>query len=141
MLVYVDSSVVLRIILEQPSPLAEWDQIGLAVSSTLLAVECHRTLDRYWREDRLSDSGLATKRTETEVILRRFDSVLLDDAVLRGAAKPFPTLVRTLDALHLSSAIIDRTAQPPDERPITFATHDLQLARAARAMHFEVIGA
>ena len=58
MLAYVDSSVVLRMILfEQPSPLAEWDQIDLAVSSTLLAVECHRSLDRYWREDRLSDSG------------------------------------------------------------------------------------
>jgi len=140
-LAYVDSSVVLRIILEQPSPLAEWDQIDLAVSSTLLAVECHRSLDRYWREDRLSDSGLAAKRTETEVILRRFDSVLLDDAVLRAAAKPFPTLIRTLDALHLSSAIIYRTAQPPDERPIRFATHDVQLAGAARAMHFEVIGA
>lgn len=34
-----------------------------------------------------------------------------------------------------------RSAQPPDERPLLFATHDTQLARAARAMHFEVIGA
>jgi hypothetical protein len=37
--------------------------------------------------------------------------------------------------------MIYRSAQPSDERPILFATHDLALARAARAMHFEVIGA
>ena len=141
MIAYVDSSVVLRIILEQPSPLAEWDQLDVGVSSPLIAVECHRALDRYWREDRLSDSALAAKRTETEAILHRFDSVSLDETVLRAAAQPLPTIVTTLDAIHLVSAVLYRAIQPPDERPLIFATHDLQLARAARAMHFEVIGA
>jgi hypothetical protein len=33
-----------------------------------------------------------------------------------------------------------RAGQPPDERPILFATHDVALAAAAKAMHFDVIG-
>ena len=44
---YVDSSVILRFALGQPGLLEEWDQILLAVSSSLASVECLRTLDRF----------------------------------------------------------------------------------------------
>ena len=37
--------------------------------------------------------------------------------------------------------MIFRGKQPEDERPILFATHDKQLARGARAMNFDVLGA
>ena len=65
----------------------------------------------------------------------------LDEHVLDVAAQPLPTPLTTLDAIHLATAIIARASQPDGERPILFATHDKQLATAARAMHFEVIGA
>jgi hypothetical protein len=45
-----------------------------------------------------------------------------------------------LDALHLATAMLYRTTQSRDERPILFATHDVQLAKAAKAMLFDVIG-
>jgi hypothetical protein len=51
-----------------------------------------------------------------------------------------PAIVAALDALHLVSAVLYRSAQPKDGRPIYFATHDGQLAAAARALHFEVLG-
>jgi predicted nucleic acid-binding protein len=137
---YLDSSVLLRIVLEQPGALAEWPALTGGISSPLLAVECHRTLDRYWRLDDIDEEMYMAKRHETDVLLRRFETVPLDEHVLRTAAQPFPTIIRSLDAIHLSSAMTYRAAQPPDERPIIFATHDQQLARAARAMNFEVLG-
>jgi hypothetical protein len=138
---YIDSSVLLRLVLNQPPTLVEWPLLTGGIASPLLAVECHRTLDRYWRENLLTDEVYAAKRQETETVLSRLERVALDDTILRVAAQPFPTIVRTLDAIHLASAIAYRAAQPGDERPLLFATHDTQLARAARAMNFEVIGA
>jgi predicted nucleic acid-binding protein len=136
---YVDSSVVLRIVLPESGRLAEWPRLHVGVASPLVAVECHRTLDRYWREGRFDDEELEVKRSETTAILTRLESVALDAAVLRIAAQPFPSIVATLDAIHLASAITYRTTHH-DAAPLLFATHDHQLARAARAMHFEVIG-
>ena len=83
---------------------------------------------------------LAIRRDEAGQILNRLITIPIDNRVLEGAAGEMPFPIKTLDAIHLVSAIIYRDAQPPDERPILFATHDHQLAAAARAMRFDVIG-
>lgn len=141
MIAYVDSSVVLRIILKQEKPLAEWEELREGLCSPLLAVECLRTLDRFWREDRLSDSGLVAKRADLNAVLERLSLAPLDDRVLDVASQPLPTIVAALDAIHLATAVLYRASQPGNEPPILFATHDRQLAAAARALHFEVLGA
>ena len=64
----------------------------------------------------------------------------LDIHILRVAAQPFPTIIAALDAIHLATAMAYRAAHFVEERPLLFATHDHQLARAARAMNFEVVG-
>ena len=138
MIAYIDSSVILRIVLPESPRLREWPQLEGGVASPLVAVECHRTLDRYWLQGRLDADQLEAKRREATAILTRLEPVPLDESALHKAAQPFPTIIATLDALHLASAILYRAAQPPDERPIVFATHDTQLARA---MNFEVVGA
>ncbi len=140
MIAHLDSSIVLRIILKQANPLAQWDELREGIGSPLLAVECHRTLDRFWREDRITDAEFAAKRTEMSAIVKHMGLVPLDDRVLDAASQPMPTVIAALDAIHLVSAVLYRASQPPDERPIYFATHDKQLANAARAMHFDVIG-
>jgi predicted nucleic acid-binding protein len=53
---------------------------------------------------------------------------------------PMATALGTLDAIHLATALLYREQQSPDERPIAFATHDAQLARAAKSLQFDVIG-
>lgn len=141
MIAYIDSSVILRIVLPEGPPLREWPQLEGGVSSPLVAVECHRTLDRYWLQGRLDAEEVEAKRHQVATILRRLEPVPLDETALHRAAQPFPTIIATLDAIHLTSAILYRAAQPLDERPLLFATHDTQLARAARAMNFEVLGA
>jgi hypothetical protein len=57
--------------------------------------------------------------------------------VLHRAALPLPLPVRTLDALHLTTALIvrERSAEP-----LLFVTHDAQQAAAARALGFEIQG-
>jgi hypothetical protein len=48
-----------------------------------------------------------------------------------------PTTVKTLDAIHLASAIVLRDRRGID---LIFATHDDQQATAARALGFAVVG-
>ena len=57
------------------------------------------------------------------------------------ASEPLPTVLGTLDAIHLASALLYRDAQPDDEPPIVIATHDRAFATAARILRFRVIGA
>lgn len=137
---YIDSSVLLRVLLQAPNPLPEWDEINDGVASGLLAVEVRRTLDRLWLTNQLTDDQLATKIAEADAILGRIDLFELQQRILDRAAQPFPAPLATLDALHLTTAILLRDQQPANEPPLLFATHDRELATAARTMNFEVIG-
>jgi hypothetical protein len=58
----------------------------------------------------------------------------VDDGLRRrlGAA-----LLGSLDAIHLASAVLARSKSPD----LVIATHDAELATAARAVGFEVLGA
>jgi predicted nucleic acid-binding protein len=135
--VYVDASVVLRVVLGEPEPLADWPAIDRPLSSRLLRVECLRALDRARTLDRLDDATLAERRGALLEILAAIDVVPLDEAVFDRAGEPFPTQVRTLDAIHLASALGVRDQLDG----LVFATHDATLALAATAMGFDVRGA
>ena len=140
MIAYLDTSVVLRILLEQVAPLKEWEDLHAGVASALLRVECYRSLDRLWQQGLVAEEKLAAKSAAIDSLMKRLDLLDVDERVLTIASRPLPTPLGTLDALHLATAILYREGQPADERPIVFATHDLALARAAKAMHFDVIG-
>jgi len=58
--------------------------------------------------------------------------VPVDDAILRGAATLGPNDLRTLDAIHLATAVSLR----PDVG--TIVTYDVRQARAASALGLEV---
>ncbi len=134
---YVDTSVLLRIVLAEPKPLSEWRSIDLALTSELTRVEALRTIDRARIELRLSDIDVAERRALVLGTLDGFHVAELDRVVLGRAAEPFPTLLRTLDAIHLATALLSRAAH----QGLVFATHDAAQAIAARAVGFRVIGA
>lgn len=134
--VYVDSSVLLRIILGEPSPLAAWSTITAPISCELIRIECLRTIDRARLRLGLDDEQVALHRAEVIEALESFTLVMLDGPVLARASEPFPTLIGSLDAIHLASAMLLR----PTTTDLAVATHDEQLATAARAMGFEVLG-
>lgn len=134
---YIDTSVLLRIVLGQPERLVEWPTIESGVTSQLTRVECLRTLDRIALTERLSPSDVAARRKLTLDLLSALDQVGLDQSILDRAADPFPTPVRTLDAIHLATAI---RWSASTGKPLVFATHDQQLATAATASGFSVVG-
>jgi predicted nucleic acid-binding protein len=134
--VYVDSSVLLRLVLGEPNPLREWRALATTVTSALAEVECLRSLDRLWRAGRITEAQLAPRRAAILKLLSRMDRVELTPQILSRAANPFPTSLGTLDALHLTTAVLWREQRGD----LLVATHDHQLAAAARALGFEVLG-
>jgi predicted nucleic acid-binding protein len=134
---YLDASVVLRLVLGEPHRLAEWDLVDAAVASALTEVECLRTLDRLGRMDRLSADELAERRGAVYRLLEAVEVVDVSRSVLRRASEPFPTPLGTLDAIHLSTAVLWRDGT---STPLTMATHDRALATAAQAVGFFVVG-
>ena len=134
--VYVDSSVLLRVVLNERGALREWRRISRPLASELVRLECLRTIDRARVRERLDDRAVAQQRESVLEVLDAFDIVPLDSVVLERAAEPFPTLLGSLDAIHLATASLAR-AQVAD---LHFATHDGELATAARAVGFKVLG-
>src|SRR5437667_8084617 len=137
MIAYIDSSVLLRLVLGQPRALREWRTIDTAVASALVEVECLRTLDRLRLRLGVSDRDLAVRREAVFGLLRRFEIVEVGRPVLLRAAFPLPTALGTLDAIHLATATLWRESQGGE---MAMATHDAALATAARASGFSVIG-
>ena len=136
MIAYIDSSVLLRVVLGQPDKLAGWSDISRPVTSALTEVECLRTLDRRYRQGFLSDEELPQRRSLTLALLRRMEQVDITNTVLMRAANPFPTPLGTLDAIHLSTALLWNTS---GRDPLVMATHDSQLQLAAQAMGLGVV--
>lgn len=137
MIVYLDSSTLLRVLFRQPAPLKDWGRWRLAYASELSAVEARRAVDRLRLEGALDDAGVAAAHDELGTIESGVTSIAITPAVLARASAPMPTVVKTLDAIHLASALVlsDRS-----EEPVTFASHDAQQRTAARALGFAVIG-
>lgn len=137
MIAYIDSSVLLRVVLAQPNSLKEWRQIERGVSSVLLRLECLRTVDRLRARVQLADSDVAETRSTLITLLDFIDLVELDRPILDRAAQPLPTELGTLDAIHLATALLWRETFSGD---LVMATHDIALAIAARAQGFNIMG-
>jgi predicted nucleic acid-binding protein len=133
---YIDSSVLLRVILGEPDRLPVWSRIDLAVSSDLIRLECLRTIDRARIQLQLPDDDVSRQRADVLEAIESINLIPLTSQILERAAEPFPTLLGSLDALHLASALLVRDQY--DE--LLFATHDHALAVAARAMGLPVDG-
>jgi predicted nucleic acid-binding protein len=136
MTVYVDTSVVLRILLREPNPVGIWGQWNKACSSALWRVEALRTVDRLRLTDEISDSEVAELVREIRITHETFAIHPVTNQILQRASETFPTVVGTLDAIHLATALSMRTIEKIDY----LLTHDSQLATAARSLGFEVMG-
>ena len=137
MIAYVDSSVVLRLVLGQQGALKEWSSVEEGVTSALTQVECLRTLDRLRLVERIRDEALASRREAVFGLLATLSVVDVAGAILDRAAQPLPTALGTLDAIHLATAQLwrERTAAV-----LTMATHDAALATAARSLGMPIVG-
>jgi len=138
LIAYLDTSALLRLVLREPGALEDMRSAEALVSSELLAVESLRTIDRLRLQGALSAEEAASRRATASEWLEAVDLVLLQRPVLARASEPFPTPLGTLDALHLATALV---WQDRMRRPLVMATHDRDLALAARSFGIEVLGA
>ncbi len=67
-----------------------------------------------------------------------FEFIDVTDDVISLAAQAMPIVIRTLDAIHLATAL---DWQRRERKDFVFMTHDTQLADAARRAGFDVLGA
>ena len=138
MIAYLDTSALLRLVLREPGALEELRSCEALVASELVAVESLRTIDRLRLQGALSTEDAASRRETATEWLEAVDLVLLQRAILARASEPFPTPLGTLDALHLSTALVWRDRM---RQTLVVATHDRDLSVAARSFGFEVRGA
>jgi predicted nucleic acid-binding protein len=134
---YIDTSALLRLVLREPDAIETLRASESLVSSELLAVESMRTLDRLRLQGALSAEEAASRRATITAWLEAVDLVLIQRPILARASEPFPTPLGTLDALHLATALVWRERM---QRPLVMATHDRDLALAARSFGIEVVG-
>lgn len=138
MIAYVDSSVILRVVLGQPGRLTAWNRIAKGIVSRLAEVECMRTMDRLRLAGSLTTEESALRREAIYQVLEGLDLVEITGAVLHRAAQPMAASLGSLDAIHLATAELWRETRGQE---IVFATHDRVLGLGARASGFKVVGA
>ncbi len=130
MTAYVDSSIALRWLLQQPGKIDRWGRWEHAVTSELTRIEVRRNLDRLRLRGRLSDLDIARLTVLLGTLIGGFEQIRLLPAILERVAHPMPTTLGTLDAIHLATALL--WVEQKDE-PLIFLTHDVELALAAQA--------
>jgi len=136
MKVYLDTSVVLRVLFREPNPVSIWRKWDKAYSSSLWRVEALRTVDRLRLLHEISDSEVADLVREVQFVHETLAIHPLDERIMQRASETFPTVIGTLDAIHLATAISVRESEAID----LLLTHDTQLSTAARSLGFEVLG-
>lgn len=121
-MIYLDSSAITKVLVEEPNSAAlqRWLELrphSARASSEIASVEVIRACRRV--SPALAD--------EAELLLADWDLIFLDQSIIHRAARVDPPHLRSLDAVHLTSALSvksDLTA---------FVTYDRKLGSAARA--------
>ena len=128
MATYVDASVILADLFKEtrrPEP-EFWE--GALVASRLTEHEVWVTIHSRRRGEELAGRA--------DYLLGRIQFLEMAPVVLDRVKSPFPTPLRTLDALHLASADWLRR----EGFTVEFATYDARLRQAALVMGFELVG-
>lgn len=114
MSLYAESSAVLAWLLdEDPAPgirrlLAGAD---LVVASDLTLIECDRVLQRAVNIGDLTEAEAADRHAHLVTVATRWHVLRIGAEIVERARQPFPgEPIRTLDAIHLSSAVVARAA-------------------------------
>jgi hypothetical protein len=125
-LIYLDTSVALAHLLAEDRcpPSSFWNQD--IFSSRLLEYEIWTRIH--------ARSLTATHSEAVRSLLGYVAFVEMVPPVLARALEPFPAPVRTLDALHLASAVFLRA----QGEPVTIASYDNRLIAVARRMGFPI---
>jgi predicted nucleic acid-binding protein len=126
--IYIDSSIVLAYLLAETNAPAStfWD--AALVSSRLLAYEVWNRLH--------ARSASQVQEGGARVLLSGIQLIALSEPVLARALEPWPTRIRTLDALHLATVEYLRR----HGEAVELASYDRRLLAAAHALAIPIAG-
>lgn len=117
---YVDASAIVKLVVRE----SESDALRAYLNGAQL-VTSEIALTEVPRAAHLR-TGVTDVFDHAETVLRRFDLIALDEELHRAAARRLPRELRTLDAIHLVSAL------RLGERLRAVVAYDRRLAQAAR---------
>ena len=137
MICYLDSSVVLRNIFNADNAYREFGLFSKIGSSELLVIECNRVIDRYRLENILNDSQVASAKEFLKKLIEGIYVVEISESIKARAADTFPTIIGTLDAIHISTAIVWQEHENDEEMMIV--SHDRQMNVCAKALGYNII--
>lgn len=114
MSVYAESSAVLAWLLDEQSA-AEVRRVlssaDLIVASDLTLIECDRVLLRALTVGELREADAADRRAHLVEVASHWHTLRIGPEIVERARQPFPgEPIRTLDAIHLASALAARAA-------------------------------
>ncbi len=116
MTVYAESSAVLAWLLDQPQGgvvAAALAAADIVIASDLTVIECDRVIVRAVALGELRESDALDRQARLNAVSARWTLLGLDDEIAERARRPFPVEpIRTLDAIHLASALTARKAVP-----------------------------
>jgi len=111
---YAESSAIAAWLLDEPAGDAVRDLLGkgeVIFASDLTLVECERVLIRAAATGTLPEADAARRRARLTSAAAHWNLLKLDDETVERARRPFPhEPIRTLDALHVASALVVRSA-------------------------------
>jgi predicted nucleic acid-binding protein len=117
------------------SPLAAAEVV---VTSELTLVECERVLVRAFALKEIGEAAMSDRQAWLQTAVSRWSVIRLDSGILDRAKKAFPSEpLRTLDALHLASALSARSSASG----LVFLSLDQRLRRNAKSLGFSVLPA
>ena len=123
---YLDSSALVKLVVPEPESAALAGFLGsrpLRVSCALARVEVIRAVRGHG----------ASAAARARQVLQRVHLIRLDDTLLDVAAELQPSLLRSLDAIHLAAAL----ALGTDLREVI--TYDERMAKAARQLGLRIV--
>jgi predicted nucleic acid-binding protein len=108
----------------------------LVLASDLTLVECHRTIQRALATGGIAEAEAAARRSRLIFAAASWNVLRVDAEVVERACRPFPAEpIRSLDALHLASALMARSAVPD----LALLSLDDRVRTAGRGLGLEVL--
>ncbi|MGH2373630.1 MAG: PIN domain-containing protein [bacterium] len=138
---YAESSAVLVWLLGQPGSDAARTALSeaeLVVASDLTLLECDRALIRGQTVGEITETAAADRRAVLHAAATNWHLLRIGGEIVDRARRPFPAEpIRTLDALHLASALAARAAVPG----LALLSLDERIRKAAAHLGLQAIPA
>ena len=131
MIVYLDSSFVIRRLLGVGKPAEFWGKWEKAYASTLMRTECFRAANHLRLNGQLDDAGRARLGGWIETVCNAVTQIPVTDGIMKRASETYPVEVGTLQALHLATM---QELESVHGVKCALASDDDDLARAAKAL-------